>query len=190
MPYSSLKDVPESVKKLSEKKQAQWLAVFNSAWTAGKEAGKSEKELESSSFAQAWGVIKDEGKKADVQTSMVVIIKSYNAPQRLFYGIVYEPDTVDTHGDFTSAEEIEKAAHNFLPSAVMNIHHKDDLDVEKVQVVESYITPETFSINDCVINKGSWVLVSRILDDELAAAIENGEITGYSMEGTATKIEF
>ena len=88
--------------------------------------------------------------------------------------------------DFTSAEEIEKAAHDFLPNAVMNIYHRDDL--EDVQVVESFIAPIDYDLGGEVIKQGTWVLVARVLNEDLRKMIESGEITGYSLEGTANKI--
>ena len=53
MPYT-LDSLPSNVKKLPPKKQRQWLAIFNGAIEDGDD--------ESSAFAQANGVIKDEGK--------------------------------------------------------------------------------------------------------------------------------
>jgi len=105
----------------------------------------------------------------------------------LVYGIVYEPYSIDTQGHFTTPEEIEKAAHDFLPRACMNIHHESDL--QDVEVVESYIAPIDFVINKEIVKRGSWVLVSRVNDPELRKSIEAGEITGYSLEGTATLVE-
>lgn len=37
-------------------------------------------------------------------------------PKRYVLGIVYEPDTVDYQGDYASADEIEKACHDFMKS--------------------------------------------------------------------------
>ncbi len=45
----------------------------------------------------------------------VRIIKS-DAKKRYTLGVVYEPDVVDSQGDWTDAEEIEKAAHAFMLS--------------------------------------------------------------------------
>lgn len=45
------------------------------------------------------------------ETSKSFIVK--NAEQRYTLGIVYEPDAVDSHGDFTTATEIENACWNF-----------------------------------------------------------------------------
>jgi len=130
---------------------------------------------------ERWGTKKDE------KLERIIKLMGEDAPRGLFYGVVYEPGVPDSHGDFTSEEEIERAAHDFLPSAVMNIHHKDDLS--DVQVVESYIAPADFKVNGQLIRKGSWVLVTRVLNEELRKAIVDGEITGYSLEGTATRVE-
>jgi hypothetical protein len=116
----------------------------------------------------------------------VKLLKS--SREGIFYGIVYEPDTEDSQGDFASAEEIEKAAHSFLPNAVMNVHHQTDLDVNDVQIVESYLAPCDFAVGIEKIRKGTWVLVSKVLNVELRKEIEEGVITGYSLEGTASRL--
>lgn len=63
---------------------------------------------------------------------------------RVVYGIVLEPDTVDSQGDVISAEEIEKAAHRFLQDSrtIGDSHRK----AAQAQVVESFIAPESFQI--------------------------------------------
>lgn len=53
MPYSSASDAPDYVPKAKKK---QWVAVWNSAYGRAKKEGKSDKEAESSAFAQANGV--------------------------------------------------------------------------------------------------------------------------------------
>jgi hypothetical protein len=126
---------------------------------------------------------------AAAQTCKLVKLAKRSAEKGLVYGIVYEPWALDTDTDYTSEEEIEKAAHNFLPDAVLNLRHTDDgdLDIDDVQVVESYIAPCSFFSGDQLIVKGSWVLVTRIKNQELLEAINNGEINGYSLQGTANK---
>ena len=58
MPYSSVAELPDNVKKLPTKKQRQWMKVFNSAYKSAKGGGKSTKDAESASFAQANSVVK------------------------------------------------------------------------------------------------------------------------------------
>lgn len=142
------------------------------------------------------GVPAQSTKKEDNSTgeafSFEVDIFKAQIEEGLIYGVVYAPNVKDTHGDFTSKAEIENAAHNFLPNSVMNDLHEDNNP--EVEVVESFIAPCDFHYGDGVsmdrdvVLKGSWVLVSKVLDPELKGAIERGERTGYSLEGTAQKV--
>ena len=118
------------------------------------------------------------------------IIKSKSTLERgLVYGIVYEPNVKDTDGDYATAEEIEKAAHSFLPRAMMNIQHEKDSSAD-VDVVESYIAPQDIMIPGSkeLAKAGSWILVTKINDPELKKSIADGTITGYSLEGTAKDV--
>ncbi|MGG1960748.1 XkdF-like putative serine protease domain-containing protein [Bacillus pumilus] len=121
-------------------------------------------------------------KQPDFQKEIKVIAKADDA-QRLVYGIVYEPNVADAHGDYMTPEEIEKAAHGFLKDA-REIDKQHDFQGGVGEVVESYIAPSDFEMGDEVIKKGSWVLVTKA-SDEIWEQIQKGEITGYSMAGTA-----
>lgn len=59
MPYSGASDpdLPANVQKLPSKKKAQWVAVFNASHASCIKKGGTAKSCESSSFAQAWGVV-------------------------------------------------------------------------------------------------------------------------------------
>ncbi|MCY8065065.1 XkdF-like putative serine protease domain-containing protein [Bacillus spizizenii] len=120
------------------------------------------------------------------QKEVKVIAKEADE-QKLVYGIVYEPDTVDAHGDFMTAAEIEKAAHGFLKDA-REIDKQHDFRGGVGEVVESYVAPADFEMNGETIKKGSWVLVTKA-SEEIWEQIKKGEITGYSMAGTAETIE-
>lgn len=151
----------------------------------GSGGGKKKKKLKTPSQFQAQAV------KYEIITHEVDIFKA-DIDRGLIYGIVYSPAIKDTHGDYTSAEEIEFAAHNFLPNSIMNMDHKENNP--EVEVVESFIAPCDFSYGDGdsmdreQVTKGSWVLVTKVLDNELLESIKNGERTGYSLEGTAQKV--
>lgn len=106
--------------------------------------------------------------------------------KKLVYGIVYEPDVVDTQGDFATAEEIEKAAHNFMENA-RNIDLQHNFKAGYGTLQESYIAPADFKIGETNIKKGAWVIVTKATD-EVWESIQKGEITGYSMGGSAVKI--
>lgn len=117
-----------------------------------------------------------------------IVTKSDDA-QQLVYGVVYEPEVVDAHGDFMKSEEIEKAAHGFMKDA-RNIDKQHEFESGMGEVVESYVAPADFTVGEATITKGSWVLVTKA-SDEVWESIQKGEVTGYSMAGTAevTEIE-
>ncbi|MEC0731297.1 XkdF-like putative serine protease domain-containing protein [Bacillus spizizenii] len=130
-------------------------------------------------------IVKSE-KQPDFQKEVRILAKEADE-QKLVYGIVYEPDTVDAHGDFMTAAEIEKAAHGFLKDA-RQIDKQHDFQGGVGEVVESYVAPADFEMNGETIKKGSWVLVTKA-SEEVWEQIKKGEITGYSMAGTAETIE-
>ncbi len=123
-----------------------------------------------------------------------VEIKKDNFVNGLVYGIVYEPLQKDTHGDWTTAEEIEKMANAFLPSALRNgtwtnKNHTEKIEKSDVEIAQSYIAPCDFNFpNGQKVIKGSWVLVSKVNSEELKKDIESGEITGYSLEGVGKRL--
>lgn len=115
----------------------------------------------------------------------VAITKANDESKRLVYGVVYEPERIDAHGDYMTADEIEKAAHDFLINA-RNIDVQHNFKEGFGDVVESYIAKQD-DLESGII-KGSWVLVTKATP-EVWDAIQKGDITGYSMAGTAEVIE-
>lgn len=127
-------------------------------------------------------------KQPDFKKEVTVFInKEDKEEQQLVYGVVYEPDVEDAHGDVMTASEIEKAAHGFVKDA-RNIDKQHDFESGVGEVVESYIAPSDLEIGEHEIAKGSWVLVTKA-SDEVWEDIKKGEVTGYSMAGTAETIE-
>lgn len=124
---------------------------------------------------------------APVFEKEVKLITKADDAEQLVYGIVYEPETEDAHGDFMTAQEIEKAAHKFLKDA-RNMDTQHNFEAGAGEVVESYVAPADFEIGEQTIKKGSWVLVTKATD-EVWEKIQKGEVTGYSMAGTAEVIE-
>lgn len=126
-------------------------------------------------------------KQPDFNKEIKLFINKEDEEQQLVYGVVYEPDAEDSHGDYMTAAEIEKAAHGFLKDA-RNIDKQHDFNPGVGEVVESYIAPADFTIGEETIKKGSWVLVTKA-SDEVWDQIKKGQITGYSMAGTAETVQ-
>lgn len=120
----------------------------------------------------------------------VKLIKS-DSPQRIVYGIVAEPNETDTDGDFQTVEDIEKAAYHYMEHSQRmrvstDINHDND-DFGAV-LLENFLAPTDIAIEGEIIKKGSWVQALR-LDEDTWKKVESGELTGFSMAGTAIRVE-
>jgi len=105
--------------------------------------------------------------------------------KRQVFGVVLEPEVVDSQDDIISKEDVEKAAHGFLKnSRVIGFRHLKKADARPI---ESYISPVDFSqkgqFGKQKVSKGSWVLGVQVEDDELWALVLEGEIQAFSIGG-------
>ncbi|WP_142425078.1 XkdF-like putative serine protease domain-containing protein [Enterococcus casseliflavus] len=123
-----------------------------------------------------------ESLKPTFETEVKLVTKA-DDPQKLVYGVVYEPNVEDVHGDYMDAETIEKAAHGFMAD-YQQIDKQHDFTTNAGKVVESYVAPVDMNIGDTTITKGTWVLVTKATD-EMWESIQKGDFTGYSLAGTA-----
>lgn len=100
--------------------------------------------------------------------------------QRMVWAEVYAPNRPDSGGDYMTAEEIRKAAYNFMKSQRLDqVDQMHDNRVTKgINVVESFIARE----DDNVFIPGSWVVGVHIDDDATWAKVKKGELNGYSLE--------
>lgn len=98
-------------------------------------------------------------------------------------GIVYEPLVEDAHGNFMTEEEITKAAYWFAKNGdSVDIQHSFE-KAEGISVVENWVAKADFTIGDETVKKGTWLMTAEVTDDDVWAAVEKGEITGFSMGG-------
>jgi hypothetical protein len=103
--------------------------------------------------------------------------------QRMVWAEVYAPDRLDAGKDFATAEEIRKAAYDFVRSgrlAKVDVMHGNKA-VDGVQILETFIARD----NDPDFIPGSWVVGIHVPDDELWAKVKKGELNGLSMEALA-----
>jgi hypothetical protein len=115
--------------------------------------------------------------------SVKLLKESLDKEKRLVYGVVIEPKSIDTDKEWTDEKEIEIACHNFMKYFQdFGIEHKISLSKGLV-LVENYINPSNCIINGVMLQKGSWVMVHYVEDEEIWKSIKEGELTGYSFEG-------
>ena len=125
------------------------------------------------------------------EVRLLVPIEKSDSPQRVTYGVVLEPDIEDLQGDVMTAEDIEKAAYDWMERSQAGGHMHAEV-VEGAKVVESYIAPCDIPVETAegpeTIRKGSWVLAMR-WPPEIWESIQKGDLTGYSVGGTGVRLE-
>ncbi len=103
-------------------------------------------------------------------------------------GIVLEPEVVDAQGDIYSAEEIRAAAHRFMEEfGGLGLMHRLRVN-DQVKVLESFLAPTDFQLGNVQVRRGTWLLAVRVLSDELWTKVTEGELTGFSIGGSARRV--
>ena len=98
-------------------------------------------------------------------------------------GVVYEPMTEDTDGNYMTEEGIVKAAYWYAKNGnQVDIQHTFE-PVDSCCVVESWVAKADFTIDGEKIRKGTWLMTVEVNDDDIWQSIEKGDITGFSMGG-------
>ncbi len=92
----------------------------------------------------------------------------------LFIALV--PDEMDWNWDVISAEEIKKAAYEFmlnLQNKKVNVNHEDNTEIDSAHFVESYLT--LFDMDrwdDDVIPAWTWIVWIQFDDDTFNKIID------------------
>jgi len=108
--------------------------------------------------------------------------------ERFVLGVVLEPEVVDAQGDIYSADEVRQAAHRFMEEfGGLGLMHRMRVNGQ-VKVLESYLAPSDLAIGDATVRKGTWLLAVRILSDELWSEVKDGQLTGFSIGGSARRL--
>lgn len=105
--------------------------------------------------------------------------------ERFVLGVVLAPETTDSQGDIYSADEVRKAAHDYMENAgALGKQHRE-IVTGKLKILESYLAPADFTVEDETIAKGTWLMGIRVIDEDLWEGIKKGDFTGFSIGGQA-----
>lgn len=101
--------------------------------------------------------------------------------KKIAYAAVLVPNEPDSDGETVTKEKIEQAAHEWM----LNYGNVDlGHTLNNVAVpVESYITPVDITTEKGVLPAGTWILASKVYDDQTWQAVKDGNLTGYSVMG-------
>lgn len=129
-------------------------------------------------------------------TPKVAIIKSVeetNEHRRALF-VAMEPEVEDAHGDITSAEEIEKACHDFNKHCgIANLFHV--VETQSVDIQESFIAMNDMQMDSGrEITKGTWLMWMHFPKDNPESdviwdLVKSGDINGISIGGRGIKTE-
>lgn len=132
---------------------------------------------------------KTQKNKEGVQT---LIIKK-DDEKRIAYGVVLKPEDRDSQGDIYDAEVIEDAAHEFLVDVAKGKAGLDWMHDTKVKKTRELVASSPL-LSDQIIDgrfllKGTWVIGVRYKTKKEWEAVKEGDIDGYSIDGTATVVD-
>lgn len=122
-----------------------------------------------------------------VQKAMRAEIVRKDDSERVITGPVLIPDREDRHGDVVRKDNIQEVAYQFLEE-YQNIdlmHTFEEVGVP----VESYLAPEDLSFAKMDVPEGTWMVSVRVKDDEVWQAVQEGELTGFSIYGQGRRTE-
>lgn len=107
----------------------------------------------------------------------------------LVYGEVLVPDERDADGEVVTAEEIRRAAHDYMVrSRKLDYRHQRLVEPSEAVLVESWIAPVTFRWAGRTIREGTWIIGIWVRDPFLRQEIASGELNAFSIRGTAERI--
>jgi len=122
--------------------------------------------------------------KADFEFKIMKV----DQEKQMVGGIVYEPDDVDTQGEYTDAKEIESAQEAFMQK------YSEDTRRIKVQhmgqnyhfpIIESFIPEKDTQKGTDKIPAGAWWIMVKVTAPFIWDEIKAGRLTGFSMGGRA-----
>lgn len=117
--------------------------------------------------------------------------------KQLIYGVVLEPNSLDSQDDFMLPDQVEKAAHTYMKKVVRGKasvsklqHRKAGFHKDKASVVpvQSFVAPVDFSYDGReMVKKGTWVMVLHCEDQNVWQDVVDGKYTGLSIGGTGIR---
>ena len=114
--------------------------------------------------------------------------------KRFVLGIAYQAGRnplikrgADGHRDFFSAEELERAAWQFMKSRESGVMHVDGT-LGHADITESYIyRGPDWDVAGTIVKAGDWLIGAR-LDPVAWQAVKEGRLTGWSPQGGGRRV--
>jgi hypothetical protein len=114
---------------------------------------------------------------------MNIQIAKSDVKNQIVYGVVYEPNDIDTDGETMDVKAVQQACWSFMSKKdafLIDIQH--NLEKSGCYVVENFIARE----GDPDFKVGSWVMGVKCPDDVWKQVLA-GELNGFSLYGQTLK---
>lgn len=135
----------------------------------------------------------------DIVTTLPIC--KVDAPQRLFTAVVLEPwdgdpetaeASEDTQGDVVTVEEISSAMVQFMKDlaagdSFLGFMHGDD--PADLVLIENWQTKADMVLGAEDVKAGTWLMTIFVVDDDLWAGVESGDLDGLSVRGEGFRAE-
>lgn len=135
----------------------------------------------------------------------VVVLKADRPEMQIVYGVVLDPNQIDSQNDWAPPGDIQSTAHGYLQkSRVVGLEHERRIQAKVVEsFVEQYPTKKDYKaamdgrphkvtrrkFGDDYLHSGAWVLGVKLEDREWSD-YKTGKLTGFSMGGFSVKTPF
>jgi hypothetical protein len=111
------------------------------------------------------------------------------AEERIILAVALVPSEIDHQNDEIDAKEIEKGLASWMESGHhLKLNHTEPAD-HLAKVIQAFIAPENYTINNHPIKKGSLIVGLKILDEDLWEDIVAGSYRGLSVAGVSKVME-
>lgn len=123
-----------------------------------------------------------------------VDFQKLDVAERIVGGVVYPASTsdnpqTDSEGDWCTQDDLALARMKYIGQHRENIKRQHQARTDAKWVASYQLAKDFQTADGYVIEKGDWVGEMFVGDEDAWAAIKAGEITGFSMGGTALVAE-
>ena len=98
--------------------------------------------------------------------------------ERIVFAEVIIPNSINVYGDFHTPESVKEFAYGFMLYGFGTDVGHDEVDMDSLVVVESFIARE----GDSDFISGAWVIGMYIGDDNVWDQIRSGDLNGFSYQ--------
>ena len=133
----------------------------------------------------AFNYSKEKSSLTEKGFSKSLTIEIAKVQDNVVYGVVLHANKPDLQGDVMSPGDIRKAMHDYMAEyRSININHESDIDACPV---ECWQAKDPGTLGNSRYNTGDWIMGTRVYDENVLRAVQEGKLRSYSIEGIGTR---